>query len=355
MSNPRTYALILAGGHSSRMGSDKTALSLGGQTLLEHAVDFWRGFDALDGILIAAGSESHLPRLPDGCLPVYDLYPDGGPAAGLHAAFRQTDAELLYVSAVDMPFLTPDAILPAPDGDAAVYTRDGRPEPLFGVYRRSCLPTLEDHLHAGERRMTALLRALRTTCRELPDCLTASLSNWNTRTDILRSIAGTPPTIVFMGWSGSGKTTYLEKLLPELTVRGLRTAVIKHDAHSFQMDKPGKDTWRFAQAGAVCTAISGPNGWAMLGSDDLTLDALREKLPPVDLILVEGHKYSRYPKIQVHRRENQKPLIPMDATHFALVTDEPSGTGLPEFDPEDAAACAEHILELFFSERKDLP
>lgn len=355
MSKPRTYALILAGGHSSRMGADKTTLPFGGRTLLERAADFWRGFGGLDGILIAVGSESHLLPLPDGCRPVYDLYPNCGPAAGLHAAFRQTDAELLYISAVDMPFLTPEAVLPAPDGDAAVYTRKGRPEPLFGVYRRSCLPLLEENLRMGEYRMTVLLDALRTTCHELPDSLATTLSNWNSRADILLSLAGTPPTIVFMGWSGSGKTTFLEKLLPELTARGLRTAVIKHDAHSFQMDKPGKDTWRFAQAGAVCTAISGPNGWAMLGSDDRTLDDLREMLPPVDLILVEGHKNSRYPKIQVHRRENQKPLIPADATHFALVTDEPAENGLPQFGLDDTAACADYILELFFSERKNLP
>lgn len=353
MTESRTYALIFAGGRSSRMGTDKAVLPFGGQTLLDRAAAFWRGCAGIDGILVAAGTAEHLPVLPDGCRPVYDLYPNCGPMAGLHAAFTQTDAELLHVSAVDMPFLSQEALLPAPAGDAAVYTRHGRPEPLFGVYRRSCLPALEAALKAGNRKMTALLDTLDTEYIELPDALADTVSNWNTRADMLRALAGTPPTVVFMGWSGSGKTTFLEKLLPELAAWGVRAAVIKHDAHSFQMDKPGKDTWRFTQAGAVCTAISGPNGWAVLGSDEIELEALREKLPPVDLILVEGHKYSRYPKIQVHRRENGKPLIPIDATHIALVTDEPADTGIPQLGLEDIPACAELILTTFLPERSD--
>ncbi len=353
MTEPRTYALILAGGRSSRMGDDKALLSLGGQTLLDRAAAFWRDCEGIDGVLIAAGTEEHLSVLPEGCRAVYDIYPGCGPMAGLHAAFARTDAELLYVSAVDMPFLSRAALLSPPTGDAAVCTRHGRPEPLFGVYRRSCLPALDAALKAGRCKMTALLDTLDAEYVELPDALADTISNWNTRADMLRALAGTPPTVVFMGWSGSGKTTFLEKLLPELTARGVRTAVIKHDAHAFQMDKPGKDTWRFAQAGAACTAISGPNGWAVLGPDEIGLETLREKLPPVDLILVEGHKYSRYPKIQVHRRETGKPLVPMDASHFALVTDEPADAGIPQLGPEDIAACAELILSTFLSERSD--
>lgn len=348
----RTAALILAGGQSRRMGSDKTVLELGGQTLLSRAAQFWQNAGGVDLVLAAVGTKEHLLSLPAGVTAVYDAYPGAGPMAGLHAAFSQTDAELLYVSAVDMPFLTPEAILPPPPKDAIVYTKNGRPEPLFGVYRRTALPAIEAALRDGRRKMTDLLAVLDTEYVPLPDALADAVSNWNTRADMLRALAGTPPTVVFMGWSGSGKTTFLEKLLPELTGRGIRAAVIKHDAHGFEMDKPGKDTWRFAQAGAAVTAISGPNGWAVLGSGDIELGALRAMLPPVDLILVEGHKFSGYPKLQVYRRAVGKPLIPGDATLMAVLTDEPVDTPVPRFDLDDPAACAEFLLQTFLPERR---
>lgn len=339
----RVCALILAGGRSRRMGRDKPLLSLGGRTLLERAVRFWRSCPGIDGVLVAVGAEDHFDALPDGAVPVRDLYPGCGPLAGLHAAFALTDAELVYVSAVDMPFLKESALLPEPKGDAAVYTKNGLPEPLFGVYRRTVLPALEAALRAGRRKASALLDELDTEYIEMREELMPVLDNLNTPEDMLRAAAGRPPAVVFTGWSGAGKTTFLEKLLPVLTARGLRVAVIKHDAHGFQMDRPGKDTYRFAQAGAVCTAISGPNGWAVLSADQITLEALKEKLPPVDLILVEGHKNSAYPMIVVCREAEEKPPVPANGPVLAYVTDMALEVPEPRLGLEDAEACAELI------------
>lgn len=349
----RICALILCGGKSSRMGADKALMDWNGQTLLERAADFWRSREGIDSVLAAAGREEHIPDLPGDVIPVYDLYPGQGPMAGLHAAFSRTDAELLYVSAVDMPFLRPDAILPAPAGDAAVYVKDGRPEPLFGVYRRTCLPLMERLLGEGRNRMSALLEEADTEYVPLPASFDGLLNNLNTPADRMRALAGTPPTLLCMGWSGSGKTTFLEKLLPALTARGLTAAVIKHDAHGFQMDTPGKDTWRLARAGAVGVAISGPGGWAVLGPQDIELEDLRAKLPPADLILVEGHKHGAYPKLQIRRRAAGKPFIPCGNTLLALVTDDPlPDLDVPQLGLEDAAACADLILRTFFPERQ---
>ena len=348
----KAFALILCGGRSSRMGADKPGLVLDGSTLLERAAAFWSGVSRVQGILAAVGAKEHLPMLPEGVTPVYDAYPGCGPMAGIHAAFTQTDADFLYVSAVDMPFLRIEALPPLPGGDAAVYTKNGRPEPLFGVYRRSCLPALEAALRRGERKMSALLGELDTEYLSLPDDLVPALANLNTRADYLRALAGSPPTVVCMGWSGSGKTTFLEKLIPALTARGLRIAVLKHDGHGFQMDKPGKDTWRFARAGAAAVAIAGPNGWAVLSPDRIELEALRDKLPPADLILAEGYKNSGYPKLEVHRAAAGKPFISRnDALLLAAITDEPVETVAPQLGLEDADACAELILRTFLPEK----
>lgn len=344
----RVCALILAGGRSSRMGSDKAMLSLEGSTLLARAVRFWQDAPGIGSVLVSVGRTDHFSALPDGVLPVPDLFPDCGPMAGLHAAFTLTDAELLYVSAVDMPFLRTDALLPDPKGDVSIYVNREKPEPLFGVYRRTALPAIEDALRSGERRMRALLDRLDTEYIPLPDALAEAVSNLNTRADLLRALAGTPPLVQCMGWSGSGKTTFLEKLIPRLTDKGLRVAVIKHDGHGFRMDTPGKDTWRLSAAGAVCTAITGPNGWAILSPEDIGFETLRQKLPPVDLILCEGKKYAAYPKLEVHRRATGKPFITHDPTLLAAVTDEPVDTDAPQLGLDDIDACTELILQTFF-------
>jgi len=123
---------------------------------------------------------------------------------------------------------------------------------------------------------------------------------------------------------------------------------MKHDGHGFEMDKPGKDTYRLSAAGAVCTAISGPNGWAVLGREPIEFEVLRQKLPDADLILCEGMKYAGYPKLEVHRRATGKPFITHDATLLAAVTDEPVDTDAPQLGLDDAASCAALILETFF-------
>ena len=344
----RVCALILAGGQSRRMGREKAELSLGGETLLSRAVSFWKGIPSIDGVIVSVGTEDHFTSLPDGVFAVPDLFPGCGPAAGLHAAFSLTDAELLYVSAVDMPFLRADALLPPPKGDAIVYTRRGKPEPLFGAYRRTILPALEEALRNGNRKMRLLLEQAETEYIPLPEALLKTVSNLNTRDDLMRALAGTPPLLLCMGWSGSGKTVFLEKLLPALCEKGLRVAVVKHDAHGFSMDSPGKDTHRLAQAGAVCAAISGPNGWAVLSKDEIELEGLIEKLPPVDLVIGEGFKYAPYPKLEVHRKATGKPFITHDPTLLAAVTDEPVDTDAPQFDLNDIDACAALILQTFF-------
>ena len=341
----RVCALVLAGGRSARMGTDKTLLPIGDGTMLERAVAFWRSCDFIENVLVAVGTQTHFDCLPEGAIPVFDLYPGCGPMAGLHAAFAQTDADVLFVSAVDMPFLRRDALPPMPVGDAAVCVKDGVPEPLLGAYRRTALPAIERCLARGDRKMRRLLDCIDTEYAALPPEAASAAGNLNTRGDYLRALAGTPPMLVCMGWSGSGKTTFLEKLIPALCRRGVRVAAVKHDAHGFQMDTPGKDTYRLAAAGAVCTAISGPNGWAVLARERIDLDGLRQKLPDADIILTEGHKYAPLPKLEIHRRETGKPFIVHDATLLAAITDEPVDTDAPQLGLDDVEPCAALIME----------
>ncbi len=134
------------------------------------------------------------------------------------------------------------------------------------------------------------------------------------------------------GWSGSGKTTLLTALIPLLTARGLSLSTIKHAHHEFDLDQPGKDSWRHRQAGAREVLIAAGRRWALMHENEGAepdLVALVARLAPVDLVLVEGFKASPHPKIEVHRPALGKPPIWPGRTDIAAVaTDAP----LPDCD-----------------------
>lgn len=155
------------------------------------------------------------------------------------------------------------------------------------------------------------------------------------------------PVITFVGKSGTGKTTFLEKLIPVLKANGLRLAVLKHDAHHFEMDKPGKDTYRFTAAGADVVTISNREKFALIErpQEELSLREIISRLPQVDLVLTEGYKKSHYPKIEIHRAVLQRPLIAPPEQLLAIMTDEPLDVPIRQLGLEDTAGCAALILD----------
>lgn len=139
------------------------------------------------------------------------------------------------------------------------------------------------------------------------------------------------PVVSFVGKSDSGKTTLLEKVIKELKSKGIRLAIIKHDAHSFDIDKPGKDTWRHAQAGADIVAISSPAKMSIIEKVDkeLTLDEVIAKISNVDIILTEGFKRENKPKIEVFRSAAHKTLLCTSDELLAIASDIPWDIGVP--------------------------
>lgn len=157
------------------------------------------------------------------------------------------------------------------------------------------------------------------------------------------------------GWSGSGKTTLMVRLIPELTGRGLRVSTIKHAHHGFDIDQPGKDSYRHRQAGAQEVLITSAHRWVLMHENgdaaEPTLAELLPHLAPVDLLLIEGFKREPHPKLEVWRPENGKPLLaPDDPTLVAVATTASGraqlGTGFdrPVLDLDDVAAIAHFIL-----------
>ena len=132
----------------------------------------------------------------------------------------------------------------------------------------------------------------------------------------------------FAGWSGSGKTTLIEQILPRLVATGHRVSLVKHAHHSFDVDQPGKDSYRHRQAGCQEVLVTSGNRWALMhelrGRAELTLDDALERLSLCDLALVEGFKSAPIPKLEVWRRAVGKPLLhPQDPNIVAVATDAP--------------------------------
>ncbi len=152
------------------------------------------------------------------------------------------------------------------------------------------------------------------------------------------------------GWSGSGKTTLIERLLPALAARGWKVSVVKHAHEKFDIDKPGKDSYRFREAGSHEVLISSPARWALMrehrGGDEPALSELLSHLSDCDLVLVEGYKREAMPKIEVHRTAMAKPLLwPHDPQVVAIASDVPIATGLPQFRLDDVEGIATFIVE----------
>jgi molybdopterin-guanine dinucleotide biosynthesis protein B len=153
----------------------------------------------------------------------------------------------------------------------------------------------------------------------------------------------------FAGFSGAGKTTLIERLIPRLVAAGLRVSLIKHAHHRFDIDKPGKDSWRHREAGASEVLIASDQRWALMhelrGDPEPDLQTLLQRFAPCDLVLVEGYKRARIPKLEVHRPELGKPLLsPQDPDILALASDVPMDCALPQFRLNDYDAITAFVI-----------
>jgi molybdopterin-guanine dinucleotide biosynthesis protein B len=154
----------------------------------------------------------------------------------------------------------------------------------------------------------------------------------------------------FAGYSGSGKTTLIEQLIPRFTARGLKVSLIKHTHHNFDVDKPGKDSYRHREAGATEVLLTCDNRWVLMhelrGAPEPTLEEQLVVLSPCDLVLVEGFKQTPISKIEVHRPATGKPPIwPENSSVVAVATDEVIDCRLPVLDINDPDAVVTFILD----------
>ena len=319
-------AAILAGGSGRRLSSDKPLLDVGGIVLIERVIAALRSVD-LEPIIITNAPEdlAHL-----GLRMARDIRPGLGPLGGILTALHEAEADRVLVVAADLPFLQPALlallISRVGEADCAVTEWNGRPQPLHGIYSRSCAAPIEAMIEAGELRPIHLYPKVATVVVPEADVAAADpqgLSFFNINTpeelqearrmaaemglqsevggDLVRRTPLGAPVVGIAGRSKSGKTTLIEALVHRLSARGLQVAVLKHSGSGLMLDEAGRDTDRIYNAGAtVVLARDSQQAFTRRRDPDSDWQAALATAPAdIDVLLVEGYKRAPIPRLWV--------------------------------------------------------
>lgn len=360
-------AAILLGGHSSRMGGMPkfTLQDENGRFYLEKQVQQLEKFQM---IYLSVADEKQLEQIedfdiPENCMRLTDIVEDCGPLGGLYTALQQLkdEDEWLFVTACDVPELTEVMVNGLVQLSAYAYVHGyesiiyqdsrGRLHPLCGLYRRSLLQVIQKMLQYNDYKMMNLLirsRCLVVQASEIgiaDECFV----NINTPGDYQRwkkkRAAKEQKVLCVCGVKNSGKTTYIEKLIAGLTAEGRKVAVIKHDGHDFEGDRPETDTYRFHKAGAEETAIFSRNRYMINADKEVDWQQLKERFSDADIIFVEGLKQSSLPKIEIVRKVISEELSCNKENLIAVVTDVEKDFGeIQKWSLDDCGSCLSYLL-----------
>lgn len=334
--NLQITAVILSGGRATRLGGvDKGLQKLHGKPLVRHILERLTPQIGQVWLNINRSFAEYHAQYPS--IPTYsdDLADFQGALSGMLSGFARIESDYLLFVPCDSPFLPENlvkklAVSLTINQAQIAYAHDGnRPHPTFALLHRSVVPALQDYLNAGERRLFHFFQSQKSVAVDFSEQPHA-FQNFNTPDEFKYArltLNQALKLLAITGYSGSGKTTLLEKLILELGRRGIKVGLIKHSHHNVEVDKAGKDSYRLRQAGANPTMVVCDQRWAMMvETEQLTPFAqLVEKMAgeQCDLILVEGFKHERLPKIQLHRKEIKKPLPELDDFTLATATDYP--------------------------------
>lgn len=331
-STEQVTAVVLAGGMARRMGGvDKGWADLNGKPLIHHVLD--RILPQVSRCLINANRS--LDAYGTLGLPVVTDLEGGfeGPLMGIATGLHHATTEWVLFVPCDGPFLPQELVArllakaEQADADIAVAHDGKRLQPVVALIRRNMLESVRVVLAKGERKIDRWYvqqRMVEVDFSDYPDAFV----NVNRKDDIAQ-LQQVPKLLGLAAWSGTGKTTLLKRLLPELKARGIRVGVIKHAHHQFDVDHPGKDSYELRHAGADQMLICSAKRWALMSEEQQgtmpSLSSMLNKLEhsKLDLVMVEGFKKAAFPKIELYRREVNKPQLHGDDENIiAVASDE---------------------------------
>lgn len=292
---------ILAGGLSSRMGSNKALLKYRNETFLERSV---REFCALGRVLVseAYAGEYTLP----GVEYVIDEHKEIGPVEGIYQVLEAADTDYVFVCAVDMPFLKRElaeymAEYISSDYDCYVLKDETHIHPLCAIYSKRLLPLIKSLIEQGQYRLMAILNQARTKYISLEYTVFDKklVHNVNTKEELLK--VQLPIVFAVSGTKNSGKSWLINKLINEFIKEGFSVGTIKHDAHGYEMDHEGTDSYSFYKAGALYSAIYAQEQLSFNSRLSLSADEILKAVPYTDIVICEGLKEFSIPKIHIMR------------------------------------------------------
>jgi molybdenum cofactor guanylyltransferase/molybdopterin-guanine dinucleotide biosynthesis protein MobB len=364
-SYPTVAGVILAGGRARRMGGDdKGLIHYQGRAMIRHAIEAM--LPQVDSLIINANR--NIDQYQQLGYPVIADTIEGfqGPLAGMLTAMENTDADYILTAPCDCPQISAQLrrrmleTLLQTQSELAVAKDNQRLQPVFSLIPTRLKAELRAFLEKGERKIDRWLTQYKLAEVDFSD-QPQTFVNFNHPED-WQQVAQPRSSVAMLGFSafsGTGKTTLLTRLLPELKRRGLQIAVVKHAHHNFDIDKPGKDSYEIREAGAQQMLIASSRMMALMekNTDADSEPRLSQLLPrldcsKLDLILVEGFKHEAIPKIELHRPSLGKPLLFRDDPHIIAIasdTDIEDKGELPCLDINNVAAIADFIEQFHSS------
>lgn len=330
-------AVILSGGLARRFGGKEKGLErLKGKPMISHIIERLSPQVGEIYLNINRLHQLYQQHYPD--IPTYSDKLSGfqGALSGMLSGIEQIVRDYFLFVPCDSPFLPQNLVEKLATAlrinqAKIAYAHDGQQaQPTFVLLHRSIATDLATYLRGGERRLLQFFQrqhAIAVDFSEQP----LAFQNFNSATELASGqiplTQSNIPLLAITAYSGTGKTTLLEKLLPELRTRGVRAGLIKHSHHNVDVDKAGKDSYRLRLAGANPTMVVCDQRWALMAetAEPAEFASLVAQFDPqtVDLILVEGFKHEALPKIQLHRQGIEKPLPDLDDFTVATATDYP--------------------------------
>lgn len=348
---------VLCGGKSRRMGQDKAKLYIGETTFLEKIIGSFEQQEAVEEILLSVRKKEDYPEID---VPhIEDMEKDKGPLMGICSVMAASQSERMWVASCDMPLTdweVAEYLLPyLTDGIDAVVPVDqtGRKYVLSAWYRTSAGKMIKEQLDTGEYKVQQILDKL-SVCYVAVEGIPEGkrkFRNINTPGEYEKLKKDMKekeiPIVSFVAYSGTGKTTFLERLIPVLKEKGLRIAVVKHDGHRFEIDHEGKDSDRFTKAGADVTGLISSEKAVLMENREVSPGEFLKRIRDVDLIITEGFKKEQWPKIMLHRKGTDKamPLPPKEC--LAVITDEEVRDCEHVFALEDIDKVAEFLVQMY--------
>lgn len=338
---------ILAGGKSTRMGRNKAFLTYNRKPFIEIIAEEFCGFDDL---MISAADDGIYEKF--GKRVVYDIYRQTGPIGGIHSILKAAKHEHVFICAADMPFIQHELAeylteFISDDTDCICIFSEERVQPLCSLYSKTALPVIEKMIAEGKYSLHELLSQLRTkyAAMEYTRFDKRTVININTPEEYITELF--PIVFCISGIKNSGKTTLVVRLTQEFTRLGYSVGVIKHDGHEYEMDHRNSDTYRFTDAGAVYSSIFSGTKYSINAKIKISPPELIGLFKGVDIIMIEGLKYSEYPKIEIVRSEVSENTVCAEDNVICVASDICPKTSRPIVSLNDTETIIRYIENYF--------